>query len=109
MPHEAFQNPFKQVWVNGVGLTTVLCEMGAWWVGCYPDKLPAIQAALEEGLACIRVHYGPGLPASGVKAYEVTDAGLEFLRTRVSEEHLDGITKRRQWYREFKKKWKGQR
>jgi hypothetical protein len=89
----------SQVWIGHSDLTSVLRSINGWYVGCYNDREArrAVQYAIDRGYVAYRTHFSQMDP-DGVRAYEITDAGLTWLRTHDAD--AEGAEKMRAWYRE---------
>lgn len=81
-------------------LGNVLSKIGGWHVGCQNDVENAglVRLARERGYITQRTHYAPAIP-EGVAAYELTDVGIEAVRTLCGEEVATHAERVRSWYR----------
>jgi hypothetical protein len=92
---------YRQIWVGGVDFVSVLSSIGSWWVGCEYDQesREAVLKAERMGLVGRRTHYAPATP-EGVEAYELTDAGLDYVVAHRGPKDGAYAAAMRQWYRD---------
>lgn len=96
---------YTQHWHKGGApcLTSLLCEVGTWWVGSYNDRHAngACDAMIDEGYVTYRTHYIPGdYDGPGDQCYEITDKGLDLLRGWVGMHTIAHVIHIREFYRE---------
>lgn len=93
---------YHQNWFRGTSIcmTALLCDIGGWNVDCYNDRRArdVVQFAVNTGLVGYRMHYPPDVPI-GVPSYELTDAGLAYLRRQVPMGTIASVIHTREFYR----------
>lgn len=90
-----------QLWIRSTDVHHMLLNIGGWGVGSIVanEKAEAIKYALERGWVKYRMHYTKSGDDSW-QAYELTDVGLDRVRSVYGEQVYQGTEKMRQWYRD---------
>lgn len=90
-----------QLWIGSTDVNGLLTQIGGWHVGCCNDveTRPAVEYAIARGWVSTRTHYAPAFP-EGVRAYELTDEGLAYIRRVLGEREFKRAGIARKWYRD---------
>lgn len=93
------------LWVGKTDFHHLMTEVAGWHVGCEHDRedREAVQYGVTQGLIGLRRHYAPAFP-DGVDAYELTDAGLDYLAKNKGLKQFYLASRVREWYRERERK-----
>lgn len=94
-------NRMAQFWIGKTDFNYLLTEVGGWHVGCQNDRedREAVRYGIQHGLIGTRRHYAEAWP-DGVDAYELTDAGLDYVAQRCGLKAFDTAKRVREWYRD---------
>ena len=79
----------------------MLVSIGGWTVGCENEveNATAVARARSEGLITTRIHKAP-IDPKGWECWELTDAGIEFVRQARGDKQAGIASRLRQWYRD---------